>query len=56
MQDSPAKEIKPHQARSYLEHRDEAFEAKMAEAICVYRGVALMKQSERAPADGAIVS
>ncbi len=34
--------------RYYLERRDEAFEAKMAEVLCVYREVAIMKRSEKA--------
>ena len=34
----------------------EAFEAKMAEVLCVYREVAIIKQSEGAPANVAIVS
>ncbi|MGA8909410.1 MAG: IS630 family transposase [Acidobacteriaceae bacterium] len=49
-------EIKPHKVRYYLERRDEAFEAKMAEVLCVYREVAVMKQGEGAPAGVAIVS
>lgn len=51
-----AQEIKPHKVRCYLERRDEAFEAKMAEVLCVYREVAVMKQSGSAPADVAIIS
>jgi hypothetical protein len=51
-----AQEVKPHKVRYYLERRDEAFEAKMAEVRCIYREVAVMKQSEGAPADVAIVS
>src|SRR5580693_4422707 len=48
--------IKPHKVRYYLERRDEAFETKMAEVLCVYRGVAILKESESAPADVAIIS
>ena len=51
-----AHQIKPHKVRYYLERRDEAFEAKMAEVLCVYREVAVIKQSEDAPANVAIVS
>ena len=51
-----AQEIKPHKVRYYLERRDEAFEAKMAEVLCVYREVAIMKRSEGAPPGVAIVS
>ena len=42
--------------RYYLERRDEAFETKMAEVLCVYREVAILKESESAPADVAIIS
>jgi hypothetical protein len=35
-------EIKPHKLRYYLERRDEAFEAKMADVLCVYREVAVL--------------
>ena len=51
-----AHEIKPHKVRYYLERRDEAFETKMAEVLCVYREVAILKESESAPADVAIIS
>ena len=39
--------IKPHRVRYYLECRDAEFEQKMAEVICVYREVEVLK---RAPA------
>ena len=35
-----AHEIKPHKVCYYLARRDEAFETKMAEVLCVYREVA----------------
>ena len=38
-------EIKPHKVRYYLERRDPEFDAKMAEVLCVYREVQLLKQS-----------
>ncbi|HEY5377017.1 MAG TPA: helix-turn-helix domain-containing protein [Polyangiaceae bacterium] len=38
-------EVKPHKIRYYLERRDEAFEAKMADVLCVYREVALLRES-----------
>jgi transposase len=38
-------ELKPHKVRYYLERRDAAFEAKMAEVLCVYREVAILKQA-----------
>jgi len=40
-----AHEIKPHKVRYYLERRDPEFAAKMAEVLCVYREVALLKQA-----------
>src|SRR5689334_13220291 len=39
-----------------LERRDEAFEPKMAEVLCVYREVAVLKRSDQAPSDMAIIS
>src|ERR1700681_3748779 len=38
-------EIKPHQVRYYLERRDAEFEQKMAEVLCVYREVQLLKRA-----------
>ena len=49
-------EIKPHKVRYYLERRDEAFEAKMAEVLCVYREVALLKRGEADATEVAIIS
>ena len=39
-------EVKPHKVRYYLERRDEDFETKMADVLCVYREVAIMRESE----------
>jgi transposase len=39
-------EVKPHKVRYYLERRDEAFEAKMAEVLCVYREVAMLRETQ----------
>jgi hypothetical protein len=36
-------EIKPHKLRYYLERRDPEFEPKMAEILCVYRQVAMLR-------------
>jgi hypothetical protein len=36
-------EIKPHKVRYYLERRDAEFEQKMAEVLCVYREVQVLK-------------
>ena len=38
-------EVKPHKVRYYLERRDPAFEEKMAQVLCVYREVAILKQA-----------
>jgi len=38
-------EIKPHKVRYYLERRDAEFEQKMAEVLCVYREVQVLKKS-----------
>jgi transposase len=36
-------EVKPHKVRYYLEQRDPEFEPKMAEILCVYRQVAVLR-------------
>jgi transposase len=36
-------EVKPHKVRYYLERRDTEFEQKMAQVLCVYREVAILK-------------
>ena len=41
-------EVKPHKVRYYLEERDPAFAAKMAEVLCVYRQVKLLKEAAAA--------
>jgi transposase len=40
-------EIKPHKVRYYLERRDAEFERKMAEVLCVYRQVQVMKKAAK---------
>jgi transposase len=40
-----ASDIKPHKMRYYLQRRDPEFTEKMAEVLCVYREVALLKQA-----------
>src|SRR5208337_3206628 len=55
------REIKPHKVRYYLERRDPEFKQKMAEVLCVYREVKLIKETAAAakeePSDAvAIVS
>src|SRR5580693_6298399 len=37
------REVKPHKVRYYLEQRDPEFEPKMAEILCVYRQVAMLR-------------
>lgn len=52
-------DVKPHKVRYYLERRDEAFDKKMAEVLCVYREVVLLKRGDAAQPCGpgvAIVS
>src|SRR5579864_1288369 len=50
-------EIKPHKVRCYLERRDPEFKKKMAEVLCVYREVKLIKEGAAAIGDGvAIIS
>src|SRR5258705_5286137 len=38
-------EIKPHKVRYYLERRDAEFEQKMAQVLCVYREVQVLKKA-----------
>jgi transposase len=38
-------ELKPHKVRYYLERRDPEFERKMAEVLCVYREVQVLKKA-----------
>jgi len=42
-------EIKPHKVRYYLERRDAEFEQKMAEVLCVYRQVQVLKKAAAKP-------
>jgi transposase len=39
-------DVKPHKVRYYLERRDPGFERKMAEVLCVYREVAVLRAAE----------
>jgi transposase len=45
-------EIKPHKVRYYLERRDAEFEQKMAEVLCVYREVQVLKKAARSKKPG----
>ena len=38
-------EVKPHKLRYYLERRDPQFKQKMAQVLCVYREVKLLKEA-----------
>jgi transposase len=51
-------EVKPHKVRYYLERRDDEFERKMAEVLCVYREVQVLKKAAKSKKPGkvAIVS
>jgi transposase len=49
-------DVKPHKVRYYLERRDEAFEEKMAEVLCVYREVEMLRDSDDAASNVAIIS
>jgi transposase len=49
-------DVKPHKVRYYLERRDPAFEVKMAEVLCVYREVAILRQNEAVQTNVAIIS
>src|SRR4030088_748772 len=48
-------EVKPHKVRYYLEQRDPDFGEKMAEVLCVYRQVKILKKaaavSKKKPSD-----
>ena len=43
-----AQEVKPHKVRYYLERRDPDFTEKMAEVLCVYRKVNVLKKAAAA--------
>jgi hypothetical protein len=58
-------EVKPHKVRYYLEQRDPDFAEKIAEVLCVYRQVKLLKKaaasekaavSKKKPTEVALVS
>lgn len=49
-------EVKPHKVRYYLERRDAAFEEKMAEVLCVYQQVAMLRAAETPDEMVAIIS
>jgi transposase len=49
-------EVKPHKVRYYLERRDAAFEAKMAEVLCVYHEVAVLRAADAEAGNVAIIS
>jgi transposase len=49
-------DVKPHKVRYYLERRDEAFETRMAEVLCVYREVAVLRAGEADAGNVAIIA
>jgi transposase len=49
-------ELRPHKVRYYLERRDEHFEQKMREVLCVYQEVALQNATGELPAKVVTVS
>jgi hypothetical protein len=49
-------DVQPHKIRYYLERRDEAFEQKMAEVLCVYRKVAVLRANEGVQPNVAIIA
>jgi transposase len=49
-------EVKPHKVRYYLERRDEAFETKMADVLCVYHEVAVLRANQDAETNVAVIS
>jgi transposase len=48
--------VKPHKVRYYLERRDAAFEEKMADLLCVYREVAVLRAADADTGSVAIIS
>src|ERR1700693_4683890 len=51
-----ADDVKPHKVRCYVERRDPEFARKMAEVLCVYREVKLLKKRTKSADAVAIVS
>jgi transposase len=49
-------DVKPHKVRYYLERRDEAFETKMADVLCVYREVTVPRAAEAGESKVAVMS
>jgi hypothetical protein len=49
-------EVKPHKMRYYLERRDAEFEQKMAEVLCVYREVQVLKKAVKSNKPGKSVA
>ena len=43
-----AREVKPHKMRYYLERRDPEFAEKMAQILCVYKEVEILKEAAAA--------
>ena len=45
-------DIKPHKVRYYLENRDDEFEQKMAEVLCIYREVQVLRTAAKSKKPG----
>jgi transposase len=48
--------VKPHKVRYYLDRRDEAFETKMADVLCVYREVSVLRANQDGETNVEIIS
>ena len=44
-----SQEVRPHKITYYLERRDPQFDEKMAQVLCFYRKVALLRERDAAP-------
>ena len=53
---SRSEPAKPHKVRDYLERRDDEFEQKMAEVLCVYREVQVLKSARKSKRSGKSVA
>src|SRR3954471_3092930 len=45
-------DVKPHKVRYYLENRDDEFEQKMAEVLCIYREVQVLRTAAKSKKPG----
>ena len=47
--------IRPHKMTYYLERRDPEFESKMAQVLCVYKEVQILRAKGENPSDGMVI-